>query len=80
MGVNTLGPDETLKSCQVTAVLPDFPWQQFPAADVTHQHPYRLTDAPFHRMEPVTAIAQMCGADILVCRQQVVHADGEQGS
>src|SRR5690606_12801374 len=45
---------------------------------ISNKQAYRLTDAPFYRMQAIAAIGNMRSPNIFVGRQDILHPSGDQ--
>src|SRR6266508_3867974 len=72
--------EQRLKVRQLAGAVPHLARSQAFAQAVSREGAGYLADVPLHRMQPVTAIGDVRGADILAGWQQIFDAHRDQGA
>lgn len=78
--LHTLIREPRLELLQPFWGVPNGPWCQARFEAEGGQGAGRLADAPLDRMKAETPVGDVSGAEVLAGREQVLHADGNQGA
>src|SRR6056297_4017075 len=76
--LDPLPAEQALKVTQYRRGVSDFVRTSFLLQRKMGEQAHRFSDSPFHRMQPITAVGDVCGANVLARREKIPHPHGKQ--